>query len=188
MDNIIKIVGICGSLRKASYNRKLLEVAKQHVPPTATFEIVEIGDLPLFNQDLEADPPKFVLSFREKIKNADALLIAVNEHNYSISSVLKNAIEWGSRPYIDAVLNHKPIAMFGASTGMLGSARAQYHLRQILLQADSYVLNRPEVMVPMVQDKFDEKGILCDEKTMQKIIELEIMLVEWTNRLKLGGH
>lgn len=182
----IKILGLCGSLRKASYNRMVLEVAKTNVPSNATFEIAEIDALPFFNQDLESDPPQPVITFRNKVQSSDALLICVNEYNYSISGVLKNAIEWASRPYAAAVLNHKPIAMLGASSGMLGTARAQYHLRQMLIQTDSYVLNRPEVMIPFAQEKFDEKGVLHDDKTLQKIIDLEHKLVEWTIQLKRG--
>jgi chromate reductase len=176
----IKILGICGSLRQGSYNRMALEIAKQNTPENAVIEIAKIDDLPFFNQDLESNPPESVLRFREQVKNADAILFAVNEHNYSISAVLKNAIEWASRPYASAVLNNKPIAMLGASNGMIGSARAQYHLRQMLVQTDSYVLNRPEIMIPFAQEKFNEQGVLNDEKTLGKIKDLVKALVDWS--------
>lgn len=184
MNDKLKIIGICGSLRKASYNLMTLRIAGKNFPPNVEFEIVEIGNLPLFNQDLEQNPPNTVTSFREKIKNTDAILFAVNEHNYSVSSVLKNAIEWASRPYKDAVLNKKPIAMMGASNGQVGTARAQYHLRQMLVQTDSYPLNRPEVMISFAQEKFDSEGNLHDEKTLQKIKNLVTELIDWTIKLK----
>jgi chromate reductase, NAD(P)H dehydrogenase (quinone) len=184
MEQKIRIIGICGSLRKGSYNRMALNTAKQYAPENVTFEIVEIGDLPHFNQDLEANPPESVNIFREKIKTADAILIATPEYNYSITSVLKNAIEWASRPYGVASMNQKPVAIMGASNGMMGTGRAQYHLRQILVQTDSYVVNRPEVMIPFAQDKFDPEGKLNDSKTGEKIKELVEALVVWTIRLR----
>jgi chromate reductase len=187
MDNTIKILGICGSIRKESFNKKILECAQKNTPPDTSFDVFDIGILPFFNQDIESDPPASVVEFRDAVGHADALFIASNEYNFSISGVLKNAIEWGSRPYATSVLNHKPIAICGASTGMLGTARAQYHLRQMLVQTDSIVLNRPEVMIPFVKEKCDENGVLNDEKSIDKIIKLENALVEWTKKLRRGG-
>lgn len=184
MNDKLKIIGICGSLRKGSYNLMALRVAEKNFPPDVEFEIVEIGNLPFFNQDLEENPPTAVISFRQKIKDAEAILFAVNEHNYSVSSVLKNAIEWASRPYRDAVLNKKPVAIMGASNGQVGTARAQYHLRQMLVQTDSYALNRPEVMISFAEKKFDLEGNLHDEKTLQKIKDLIVVLIDWTIKFK----
>lgn len=183
----LKIIGICGSLRKASYNRMALNTAQKNMPANVEFEIVEIGALPHFNQDLEENPPTSVITLRKKIKSADAILFAVAEYNYLVSSVLKNAVEWASRPYGKAVLDRKPVAMMGASTGMMGTGRAQYHLRQILVQTNSFVLNRPEVMISSVQDKFDQDGSLHDEKTLQKIKDLINALIDWTLKLKKSG-
>lgn len=183
MNKKLKIIGVCGSLRKASYNRMALLIASQNMPINVDFHIVEIGDLPHFNQDLEENPPPSVMSFRDTIKSADALLFAVAEYNYSVSSVLKNAIEWASRPYNNSVLNHKSIAIMGVSTGTIGTARAQYHLRQMLVQTDSLPLNRPEVMISLAQDKFDKDGHLNDEKTLKKIKDLVNALVNWTVKL-----
>lgn len=182
MNKKIKVLGICGSLRKESYNKKLLHEAIKLVPETMQIEIAEIGDLPLFNQDLEASPPEPVLRFREQVKNADALLLVTPEYNYSISAVLKNALEWGSRPYGAAVMNGKPVAIMGASTGMMGTGRAQYHLRQICVQINMYPLNKPEVIITFVKEKFDEKGNLTDEKTRTKIKELLDGLVVWIKK------
>lgn len=187
MDTKLKIIGICGSLRKASYNRMALHIAQQNMPNTVDFEIVEIGQMPHFSQDLEENPPESVQTFREKVATADAILVAVAEYNYSISSVLKNAIEWGSRPYDKAVLNRKPVAMMGASNGMVGTGRAQHHLRQMLVQTDSLSLSRPEVMISFALDKFNSDGTLHDDKTLEKIIELITALINWTFKLKKSG-
>lgn len=187
MNNKLKIIGLCGSLRKASFNRMALQIVQKNIPANVEFEIVEIENLPHFNQDLEATLPAAVVAFREKIKSADAVLLAVAEYNYSISSVLKNAIEWASRPYGNAVLNLKPVAIMGASNGMMGTSRAQYQLRQMLLQTDSFTLNKPEVMIALAQDKFDQDGNLHDDKTLQKIKDLVNALVDWTIKLKKSG-
>lgn len=161
-----------------------LKVAVNNAPKNAVVEIIDIGSLPFFNQDLEESPPESVKTYRDKVKNADAILFAVNEHNFSVSAVLKNAIEWASRPYTQAALSKKPVAMMGASNGMIGSARAQYHLRQMLLQTDSLPINRPEVLIPFAQEKFDTQGKLTDEKTLQKIQDLLNALIDWTIKLK----
>lgn len=178
----MKIVGICGSLRQESINLKLLIFSKKFSPKEITFEIISIGDLPLFNQDLEANPPQSVIQFREEIKSADGILFAVNEHNYSISAVLKNAIEWGSRPYGVGVMNKKPVAIMSASTGMIGGARAQNHLRQICVQVNMYPLNQPEVIITFAQDKFDKEGNLIDIHTQGKIKELIEALTLWIKK------
>lgn len=180
----LKIVGICGSLRKESLNRKALITARKFIPSNIDFEIIEIGDLPLFNQDLENNPPEEVVAFREKIKSADGILFSIPEYNYSISAALKNAIEWGSRPYGVAVLNRKPVAIMGVSSGMLGTARAQYHFRQICVQVDMYVFNKPEVIITFGMDKFDESGNLIDEHTLEKIKNLVESFIPWINKMK----
>ncbi len=185
MDNKLKIVGLCGSLRKDSFNRKALNSVKKFLPENIDFEIVEIGHLPFFNQDLENNPPPMVTEFREKIKAADGILFATPEYNYSISAVLKNAIEWGSRPYANAVMNKKPVAIMGASTGMIGTGRAQYHLRQMCVQVDMYPLNRPEVMITFASDKFDPAGNIIDKHTEEKIQELVTAFIDWINKISV---
>lgn len=185
MDRKLKIVGICGSLRKESLNRKALNVSKKFFPPDVEFEIVEIGDMPLFNQDLELNPPESVVRFREKIQSADGILFAMPEYNYSVSAVLKNAIEWGSRPYGKAVMNGKPVAIMGVSTGMLGTVRAQYHLRQICVQVNMYPLNKPEVMIPLGLDKFDKEGNLIDVHSKEKIEKLVQALIAWIRKINI---
>src|SRR5512136_412116 len=184
MDQKIKIFGFAGSLRKGSYNRALLRVALESVPRDAELEAFDLVGIPPFNQDLENQPPEKVKEFKAKIRAADAILIVTPEYNYSIPGVLKNAIDWASRPYGDNAFDKKPVAMMGASVGMLGTARAQYHLRQSFVFLNMVPLNQPEVMVPFVADKVDASGNIKDQKTRDKVRELLEHLVAWTRRLK----
>ena len=183
-DKTISILGIAGSLRKGSFNKALLRVAAELVPEDARLEIFDLDGIPPFNQDLESQPPDRVKEFKEKIKTADAILIVTPEYNYSIPGVLKNAIDSASRPHGDNVWNGKPVAVMGASIGMLGTARAQYHLRQSFVFLDMYPLNKPEVMVPFVEQKIDQNGHLTDDKTRGKIRELLVALIAWTKKLR----
>src|SRR5437762_11662464 len=157
MPSTVHILGFAGSLSKQSYNRAILKVAQELVPDGATLEIITLDDLPLYNRDYENDEPEVVRNFKDKIRKADALLIATPEYNYSTSGVLKNAIDWASRPP-DQPFNHKPIAIMGASPSALGTGRAQYHLRQMFVYLNAYVLNQPEVMIAQAHQKFDEEG------------------------------
>ena len=184
MDKPITILGFAGSLRKNSYNKALLRVAMELVPKSAKLEIFDLEGIPPFNQDLESRMPQKVKEFKAKIRAADALLIATPEHNYSVPGVLKNAIDWASRPYDDNSFEGKPVAVMSASPGMLGGARAQYHLRQVLVSLNMHAINRPEVIVASVEEKIDENGDLTDEKTRKRIRQLLESLVDWTKRLK----
>lgn len=183
MADTLTILGFAGSLRKGSYNRALLRAALELCPAEARLEIFDLEGIPPFDQDKEGVPPEKVKEFKAKIRSADALLIATPEYNYSMPGVLKNAIDWASRPYGDNALNDKPLAIMGASIGTLGTARAQYHLRQSCVFLNVHPLNQPEVMVPLAQDKFDTTGRLSDEKTREKVGELLVALVDWTRRL-----
>ncbi len=186
MDKKIRILGFAGSLRKQSFNRALLSAAYEMVPDNATLEIFDLEGIPPFNQDLENEPPVKVKDFKSKIRAADAILIVTPEYNYSIPGVLKNAIDWASRPYGDNAFERKPVAVMGASIGMLGTARAQYDLRRSFVFLNMHPMNQPEVMVPFAQDKIDDSGRVKDEKTRQKIRELLESLVTWTKRTKLS--
>jgi len=181
--NRIRVLGFAGSLRKGSFNRALLRAAVELAPDDMELEVFDLAEIPPFNQDLEEDPPQRVREFKEAIRRADALLIATPEHNYSIPGVLKNAIDWASRPYGDSAFDGKPLAIMGASPAMNGTSRAQYHLRQCCVFLNMYPLNRPEVMVPAAQDKVDTEGNLTDEKSRRKIAELLASLVAWTSLL-----
>jgi chromate reductase len=184
MSKPVTVLGFAGSLRKNSYNKSLLRAAMELVPKDAKLEIFDLESIPPFNQDFENRPPEKVKEFKAKIRAADAILIATPEYNYSIPGVLKNAIDWASRPYGDNAFEDKPVAIMGASGGMLGSARAQYHLRQTFVFLNMHPLNKPEVIVTFASEKIDEKGRVTDEKTREKIKELLESLVAWTRRLK----
>lgn len=185
MSKKIKILGIGGSLRKGSYNKALLRAAVALAPENAEVEIFEkLGDIPLFNQDEESNLPDVVKEFKEKIRSSDAILFVTPEYNYSIPGFLKNAIDWASRPYGDNSWSGKPAAIMSSSSGMISGSRAQYHLRQIFVYLNIFPLNRPEIMVPQVQDKIDEQGDLIDKHTKEKIAELLQILVEWTTKIQ----
>ncbi len=185
MDGTFKILGFAGSLRKHSYNKALLRAACELVPKDVEIEIFDLEGMPLFNQDLEHQPTDEVREFKSKIRAADAILIATPEYNYSIPGVLKNAIDCASRPYGDNAFEHKSVAIMGASIGLIGTGRAQYHLRQCFVFLSCFVLNQPEVMVPFAQDKIDKEGKVTDEKTRDLIKQLIINLVAWKRRLSI---
>jgi chromate reductase len=180
----IRILGFAGSLRKGSYNKMLLRAARELAPEQMELEIFDLEGIPPFNQDLEKNPHEKVKEFKEKIQAADGLLIVTPEYNYSIPGVLKNAIDAASRPYGTSPFGGKPVAIMSASIGMLGGARAQYHLRQSLVFLDAYPINHPEIMVAFVEQKFDQEGRLTDEATRAKLKELLAALVGWVNKLR----
>lgn len=184
MPNTFHIFGFAGSLRQDSYNRALLRAAGEVLPTGVELTIFYLEGIPPFNADLDKQLPAKVREFKAGIRAADALLIATPEYNYSVPGVLKNAIDWASRPHGDNSFEDKPVAIMGASIGMLGTARAQYHLRQSCVYLNMHPLNKPEVMVPFAQDRIDENGKLIDVKTRDKIKELIESLVAWTRRLK----
>jgi chromate reductase, NAD(P)H dehydrogenase (quinone) len=179
-----KILGICGSLRKASFNRAALRAAQNLVPSGATLETFDLDGIPVFNQDSEQNPPPRVVEFKDKIRASEAILFVTPEYNYSIPGVLKNAIDWASRPSGQSAWKGKPVAIMGASAGMLGTARAQYHLRQCFVFLDMPVVNLPEVLIGTAAQKFDAQGELTDQQAKDLIAKLLINLVELTQRYK----
>ena len=184
MENSINILGFSGSLRKGSYNRMLLHAAMELAPKDITIEVFNLDEIPLFNADLEILMPNRVKEFKSKIKVANAILIVTPEYNYSVPGVLKNAIDWGSRPQGDNSWEGKPVAIMSASTGLLGGARAQYHLRQTLVCLDMHPVNKPEVMINFAAQKFDDKGNLTDDKAKELIKMLLNNLVSLTKKLQ----
>lgn len=188
MNDAIRILGFAGSLRKNSYNKAILRAALELAPDDAEMETFDLEGIPPFNQDYDTDPPEKVKEFKSAIRAADAILIATPEYNYSIPGVLKNAIDWASRPYADSAFDGKPIALMGASVGMLGTARAQYDLRRCCVFLNMYPLNRPEVMVPYCEDKIDQSGRVTDGNTRDKIRQLLQALVVWTRRLRAAEY
>jgi len=183
MGKVCKILGFAGSLRKDSYNKSLLKAALDLVPEGVELQIFDLEGIPPFNQDLENQPVEKVKEFKAKIRGADAILIATPEYNYSIPGVLKNAIDSASRPYGDNAFENKPVAIMGASVGMIGTARAQYHLRQCFVFLGCFALNEPEVMVSFAPEKIDKDGKVTDQQTRELIRELLENLVAWTGRL-----
>lgn len=183
MNDPLVILGIAGSLRKESYNRALLRAAQELTPEGARIETLELDGVPLFNQDEEANPHPKVVEMKQRIRAADAILFVTPEYNYSIPGVLKNAIDCASRPYGDSAWDGKPVAIMGASVGAIGTARAQYHLRQTFVFLNMHPVNQPEVMVGSAQKRFDQEGKLTDETTKKLVQQLLAGLVSWTKRL-----
>jgi chromate reductase, NAD(P)H dehydrogenase (quinone) len=186
MKHTTTILGIAGSLRRASYNRAALRAAQQLVPEDAVVESFELDGIPGFNQDDEAHPPAKVVESKTRVRVADAILLIPPEYNYSIPGVLKNALDWASRPYGDNAWNGKPVAVMGASVGMLGTARAQYHLRQVFVFLNMYPLNQPEVMIAHAAERFDAAGNLLDAHAQDLIRQLLRNLVAWSRFLRQG--
>ena len=173
----IKILGFVGSLRKGSYNKMLMQAFKENLPANATLEVVNIENLPLYNQDMEDNFPREAMDLKQKIESADAIIIATPEYNRSTSGVLKNAIDWTSRPYGTTTWKGKKILIVGASMGNVGTALAQYNLKQIFSYLDANVLGQPEFYISMAQNKFNEKGNLIDESTKEHIVKaIEVLL------------
>ena len=179
----LKILGISGSLRKGSYNSGALRAAVELCPDGAEIEVFDIAPIPPFNQDDDQDPPAIIREFKQKILSADAILFATPEYNYSIPGVLKNAIDWASRPYGQSAWEGKPAAIMGASIGGIATARAQYDLRKMMVFLNMFPINRPEVMIGNCSDRYDEQGNLADEPTRAIIKEMLEKLIAWTKKI-----
>src|SRR3954470_18757461 len=178
-----RVVGFAGSLRKKSYNRALLEAARELAPQGMLVETIEIGDLPLYNADVEAlgDPPS-VTAFKAALQQADGILIATPEYNDGIPGVLGNALDWASRLPGRAPLAGKPVAVMGASPSQIGTARAQHHLRQILAHVHARTLPPPELLVAQAHERFDKDLRLTDESTRKVLRELLVRFSHWIER------
>ena len=181
----ITVLGICGSLREGSFNKAALRTAIELKPPGMTIETADIGSIPPYNEDVRAQgfPPP-VETLRRQIAAADALLFVTPEYNYSMPGVLKNAIDWASRPP-DQPFAGKPVAIMGAGAGMAGTARAQYDLRRCCVFLDMHPLNKPEVLIGQAQTKFDADGNLTDEAARGFIRDMMTALAAWTRQI--GG-
>jgi chromate reductase, NAD(P)H dehydrogenase (quinone) len=174
-----RILGISGSLRERSYNRALLQAAAELAPPGVEIEEFDLSLIPLYNGDVEAaGEPEPVAALRAAVREADALLFATPEYNRGTSGVLKNAIDWLSRPAMASVLRWKPAAVIGASSGRGGTRRAQQQVRDALLFPGAAVLEEPEVAVPLAWERFDAEGELADERTRESLRELIEALAE----------
>lgn len=181
-----KILALSGSLRTGSFNTAALRAAQELAPAELEIDIAAINEIPLYNQDVQAEGfPQPVLQLGEAVRAADAVLIATPEYNYSIPGVLKNTLDWLSR-LPEQPFGGKPVAILGASGSMIGTARAQYHLRQVFVYLDAHVMNRPEIMIPLAHQKFDEQGRLNDEPTRELMRKMLVALVGWTRLIKTG--
>lgn len=183
----MRFLGFAGSLRERSYNRAALRVAAEVAPSGVEVETFDLAAIPIYSDDVRSRGyPPAVAEFRERIARADALLIVTPEYNYSVSGVLKNAVDWASRPP-DQPFNGKPVAIMGASMSLLGTARAQYHLRQMFVYLNAHLLNQPEVMIAQAHQKFDEQGKLKDDDTRERIRALVQALLDWTVKLRAAS-
>lgn len=167
----------------ASYNRSLLRAAEEVAPKEMTFHHFDISSIPLYNTDEESkQDPEPVKAFKEAIRDSSALLIATPEYNYGTSGVLKNAIDWASRPPGKSFLAGKPAAIMGASMGMGGTIRAQLSLRQTFLFTETYVMLKPEVLVAQAHEKFDAEGKLIHDPTRQQLVKFLTAFLQWIPR------
>jgi chromate reductase, NAD(P)H dehydrogenase (quinone) len=179
----MNVLGICGSLRKGSYNAMALRAAQKLAPQGMKIDIAEIGAIPLYNDDVRvAGEPAPVQEFKGKLRAADAVLIVTPEYNFSIPGVLKNALDWASRPP-EPPFTGKPVAIMGASPGPVGTARVQYDLRKVMVFLDAFTVNKPEVFISFAQNKFNEQGELTDEPTAKFITDLLVSLQKLKQRL-----
>ena len=183
------VCGIAGSLRRGSLNRALLRATQELAPADMEIRIFDrVGEIPLYNQDVEAEgDPEPVQALKRSIGEADALLVATPEYNHGVPGVLKNAIDWASRPPGRSVLAGKPAAILGASPGITGTARGQSQLRQAFVFTDTPALPQPEILVYRAHEKFDAEGRLTDEKTREFVGKLLRGLADWTRRLAREG-
>ncbi len=175
----ISILGFAGSLRNGSYNKLLLRAVRELLPNDVQMELFDLDGIPLYNQDTEVHGiPESVKRFKEKIESADALLIATPEYNHSYPGVLKNAIDWASRPYGRNSFNGKAVAVISATPGAFGGVAAQDQLKQVLLALNTRLVVTPAVIVASAHQKFDQQGNLTDEDTKQFLAGLLSNLTE----------
>lgn len=178
----MKVLGICGSLRRQSTNLGLLKYARENAPQGVEVKLADLTEVPFFNSDL-ADVPTSVQRLLDDIEQAEALLLACPEYNYSMAPALKNALDWASRAPENHLLAGKPAAILGSGGGM-GSARAQYHLRQVCVFLDIRLLNKPEVFSNAFNGSFDKEGNLIDERIKQLVADQLTTLQSWSQMLR----
>lgn len=182
---MIQVLGIAGSLRRASYNRMLLDASRALAPEDMRIESFDLRDVPMYNGDLDTDAarPADAQRFKQAVADADAVLIASPEYNHSVPGVLKNAIDWASRPGFKCVFTGKPVAIMGASGGPVGTARGQQDLKLILMSMLALVLPHPGVAVGLAPEKFDASGSLTHEPTRQFLAAFLGEFRAWTKKV-----
>lgn len=180
----MNIVTIVGSLRQDSFNRKVALFMQERYRGKLNMEILYLNELPIFNEDIEKDPPQVVKEFKRKIKESEGVLIVSPEYNHSIPGGLKNALDWCSR--VDRVMVNKPIFMVGASNGNIGTARMQGQLHQILNAPGLAALTLPgnHVLIPNVQDDFDENGNYINQRTIKYLDKVVENYIAWAEKIK----
>ncbi|WP_296595105.1 NADPH-dependent FMN reductase [Phenylobacterium sp.] len=187
MSDTLRILGVAGSLRHASFNRALLRAAAEVAPDRVAIETFDLAVVPLYNGDVEAGgDPDGVAAFKAAIRAADGVLFACPEYNHGVPGVMKNAVDWASRPPADAALNRKPVGIIGASPGQTGSARGQSQLRQAFEFTNSYCMPQPEILVFRAHEKFDAEGRLIDEPTRKYLGRYVAALAAWIARFRGG--
>jgi chromate reductase, NAD(P)H dehydrogenase (quinone) len=180
---VVAVLGICGSVRKASLNRALLVAVGGTLPDGTSFAIHDgLEHLPIFSSDLD-DPPR-VTALKSAIDAADGVIFAVPEYNYSIPGGLKNALDWVSRPPATSPMRGKPIGLVGAATGMSGTIRAQAHMRQMLIYSDAPCMGQPEVLIARAHERFSADGALTDEPTRQLLVRFGAAFVAFVERAR----
>jgi chromate reductase len=178
-----KVAVLVGSLRKESFNRKMARALAELAPESLELEIVEIGDLPLYNQDDDADPPAAYTAFRERVRAADAVLFVTPEYNRSMPAALKNAVDVGSRPYGQSVWDGKPGAVVSVSPGAMGGFGANHHLRQSLVFLNVPVMQQPEAYIAGAGELFDAEGRLTSERTREHMRKFMVAFAAWVDQL-----
>ena len=179
----ISILGLAGSLRAGSYNRALLRAAIEHAPEGMTIRPFDLIGVPLYNGDVEAEgDPESVARFKQAIREADGVLMVTPEYNHGVPGVMKNAVDWASRPPQDAALSGKPVGIIGASPGITGTARGQSQLRQAFEFTNSYCMPQPELLVFKAHEKFDSDGGLADAATAQYLGRYLAAFADWVRR------
>jgi chromate reductase len=180
----IRILGFAGSLRRASYNRGLIRAAAEGAPVGTVVEVFDLGNIPLYNQDVEdSGEPRSVVAFKNAIARADALLVATPEYNHGVPGVLKNSIDWASRPRITSPLRDKSVAVMGATPGRGATALAQAQLRDAFVFTGACVMPLPELLIGGAGEHFDEDGNLTDPVLRASLFELVEALRAWTLRI-----
>ena len=183
MNSEIKVLAFSGSLRKGSYNRILLKEIIKLKPENVVITEFDISPIPLYNEDVEvSNYPEAVIDFKDKIRNTDGILIVTPEYNYSIPGVLKNALDWASRPPTDIPFIVKPCAILGTSISMFGSLRSQLHLRQVLFALGLHVMNTPEIYIPKAKELFENK-YEPDEKMVNRLTKFWDSFIKWTEKI-----
>lgn len=182
----INVVGFAGSLRRGSFNKGVIRAAAESAPSGIRIEVFDLADIPLYNQDVEdAGEPASVVALKRAIAGADAMLVATPEYNHGIPGVLKNALDWASRPRATSPLRDKPVAVTGASTGTGSTARAQAQLREAFVFTGACVMPLPELLIGAAASRFDDAGNLTDAEVRASLVELVEALRVWTARLRL---